>query len=162
MEASSVFAMFQRSFEKHGLRYTNYIGDGDSKTFTKIVNSKPYGENVVINKKECVGHVQKRIGTRLRDLVQKTVQEEIVKGKKIFLKILSGKGKLTGKLIDKLTVYYGLAIRRHSNSVQDMKNAIWATYYHYASTDQNPQHEKCPNGADSWCAWQRALATNSL
>jgi len=43
-----------------------------------------------------------------------------------------------------------------------MKNAIWATYYHYASTDQNPQHEKCPNGADSWCAWQRALATNSL
>jgi len=91
MEASSVLAMFQRSFEKHGLRYTNYIGDGDSKTFTKIVNSKPYGENVVINKKECVGHVQKRMGTRLRDLLQKTVQEEIVKGKKIKKKILSGK-----------------------------------------------------------------------
>ncbi|KYN50315.1 hypothetical protein ALC62_11488 [Cyphomyrmex costatus] len=162
MEASSILEMFLRSLKKYGLRYTSYIGDGDSKTFTKVVNSKPYGEDVVITKKECVGHVQKRMGTRLRELVKKTVQEIIVNGKKIMKKILSGKGKLTAKLIDKLTVYYGLAIRRHSNSVEDMRNAIWATYYHYASTDENPQHEKCPGGANSWCAWQRASATNSL
>lgn len=149
MEAASILEMFQRSLEKYGLRYTSYIGDGDSKTFTKIVNSKPYGEDVVITKKECVGHVQKRMGTRLRELVKKTVQETIVNGKKIMKKILSGKGKLTAKLIDKLTIYYGLAIRRHSNSVEDMNNAIWATYYHYASSDENPQHEKCPGGANS-------------
>lgn len=162
MEASSILEMFQRSLEKYGLRYTSYIGDGDSKTFTKIVNAKPYGENVVIIKKECVGHVQKRMGTRLRELVKKSVKEIIVNGKKVMKKILSGKGKLTAKLIDKLTIYYGLAIRRYSNSVEDMNNAIWATYYHYASTDENPQHEKCPGGANSWCAWQRASATNSL
>lgn len=121
MEASSILEMFLRSLKKYGLRYTSYIGDGDSKTFTKVVNSKPYGEDV-ITKKECVGHVQKRMGTRLRELVKKTVQEIIVNGKKIIKKILSGKGKLTAKLIDKLTVYYGLAIRRHSNSVENMKN----------------------------------------
>jgi len=33
---------------------------------------------------------------------------------------------------------------------------------HYSSTDQKPQHEKYPSGADSWCAWQRASATNVL
>ena len=45
-------------------------------------------------------------------------------------------------MIDKLTVYYGLAIRRNAHSIRKMKNDIWATFYHYGSTDDNPQHEK--------------------
>ena len=48
-----------------------------------------------------------------------------------------GKDKLTSKLIDKLTVYYGLPIRRNSDSADKMTDAIWATYYHYSSTDKN-------------------------
>ncbi|XP_077256710.1 uncharacterized protein LOC143894395, partial [Temnothorax americanus] len=83
-------------------------------------------------------------------------------GKKRQTKSLGGKGKLTAKLIDKLTVYYGLAIRRNCDSVENMYNAIWSTYYHYCSTDENPQHEKCPNGPESWCSWQRAVAANEL
>ncbi|CAH1107355.1 unnamed protein product [Psylliodes chrysocephalus] len=66
------------------------------------------------------------------------------------------------KIIDKLTVYYGLAIRRYSDSVKNMKNAICATFFHYSSTDENPQHKKCPSGADSWCEWQKAAAVNAL
>lgn len=163
MEVSSIVTMFQRSFEKYGLRYANYIGDGDSKTYSGILNAKPYGEDFVINKKECVGHVLKRMGARLRDLVNKTVEEKKTKaGKTIRKKTLSGKGKLTSKLIDKLTVYYGLAIRRNCDSVQNMKDAMWATYLHYNSSDKNQQHDRCPNGSDSWCAWQRASAMNSL
>ena len=73
-------------------------------------------------------------------------------------KNLSGKGKLTNKLIDKLTVYYGLAIRRNSDSADKMKDAIWASYYHYSSTDKNPQHQNCPEDPDTWCNWQRASA----
>ena len=76
MEVSSIVAMFQCSLEKLGLRYSNYIGDGDSKTYSGILNAKPYGEDFLINKKECVGHVQKRMGKRLRDLVNKTVEEK--------------------------------------------------------------------------------------
>jgi len=107
--------------------------------------------------------VQKRTGTRLRDLVNKTIVVTTTKtGKTIKKKILSGKGQLTGKMIDKLTVYYGLAIRRNSDSVQKMKNDIWATYYHYSSNDKNPQHEKCPSGEDSWCEWQKAAAADAL
>ncbi|EFN77635.1 hypothetical protein EAI_00059, partial [Harpegnathos saltator] len=66
----------------------------------------------------------------------------------------SGKGKLTGKLIDDLSKYYGLAIRRNPNSIEGMKNDIWATLFHKLSTDEKPQHEKCPPGEDSWCTWQ--------
>lgn len=43
-----------------------------------------------------------------------------------------------------------------------MKNEIWATLYHKISTNEKPQHEKCPPGSDSWCTWQKAKATNSL
>lgn len=162
MEVDSMIAMFERSIKKYRARYINFIGDGDSKTYGSIIKAAPYGQDVVINKKECVGYVQKRMGTRLRDLVKKTVKEKEVKGKKIQKETLSGKNKLTGKMIDKLTVYYGLAIRRNSDSVDKMRDAIWGTYYHYSSTDENPQHNKCPIGAESWCAWQRASAAGTL
>ena len=71
MEVSSIIEMFKCSIVKHGLRYINCIGDGDSKTYSGILKAKPYGDNFVVNKKECVGHVQKRMGTRLRDLLKK-------------------------------------------------------------------------------------------
>uniref|UniRef100_A0A6P7GDN8 Uncharacterized protein LOC114336144 n=1 Tax=Diabrotica virgifera virgifera TaxID=50390 RepID=A0A6P7GDN8_DIAVI len=162
MEAHAIVSMFQRS-EEHNVRYLNYIGDGDSKTYSGVLESKPYGNDFVVNKKECVGHVQKRMGTRLRDLLKKTVVDTVtVTGKKIKRKTLGGKGKLTAKMIDKLTVYYCLAIRRNYDSVKKMKNSIWATYYHYCSTDKKPQHEKCPTGEDSWCEWQKTTATNQI
>ena len=47
--------------------HTNYIGDSDSSTFNTIEESKPYGD-IIITKFECVGHVQKRLGTRFRKL----------------------------------------------------------------------------------------------
>jgi len=65
-------------------------------------------------------------------------------------------------MIDKLTVYYGLAIRRNCDSTEKMREAIWATYYHYNSTKENPRHEKCPPGAESWCKWQRYSAAGKL
>lgn len=65
--------------------------------------------------------------TRLRNLKQK------IEG-------LSGRGKLTGKLIDELCIYYGLAIRRNCDSVKNMRNNIWATLDHKLSTDTKPQH----------------------
>lgn len=144
MEVDAMLEMFGRSETLHGVKYANYVGDGDSKTFSSITNAAPY-EDLVVQKKECIGHVQKRMGTRLRNAKKHN-------------KGLGGRGKLTAKMVDKLTVYYGLAIRRNSNSVEKMKNDIWATFYHYSSTDTNPQHEKCPGGDESWCEWQRALA----
>ncbi|XP_014483532.1 PREDICTED: uncharacterized protein LOC106749019 [Dinoponera quadriceps] len=148
MEVNAVCEMFQRSESLHNLKYTSYIGDGDSKTYTGIVNSSPYGDSIV-QKKECIDHVQKRMGTHLRNLKKKT-------------KGLGGKGKLTGKLIDELSIYYGLAIRRNHESVEKMRTAIYATLDHKLSTDAKPKHDHCPSGENSWCSWQRAKATGTL
>ncbi|XP_039302928.1 uncharacterized protein LOC120357167 [Solenopsis invicta] len=149
MEVDAVVEMFKKSEEQYNVRYINYIGDGDSKTYKGIVESKPYGENVQIRKKECIGHVQKRMGTRLRQTKKNH-------------KGIGGKNKLTAKMIDKLALYYGLAIRRNFDSVKKMRDAIWATFYHYSSSTKNPQHQLCPEGSDSWCEWQKSKANNTL
>lgn len=145
MEIDAVVKMFSRSVDKHQVQYTTYIGDGDSKTFKGILNAEPYGEDVVVVKKECVGHVEKRMGTRLRNAKK---SNKGIGGK--------GAGKLTDKLIGEMTKYYGLAIRRHPDSIEEMRKEIWATFFHKISTDSNPQHQNCPAGESSWCKWRRA------
>lgn len=148
MEVDAIIEIFLRSEKLYGVKYINYIGDGDLKTYIGIVNSAPYGDTIIY-KKECISHVQKQMRSRLLECKRQH-------------KELGGKNKLTAKMIDKLTVYYGLAIRRHCNSIEAMKKAIWATYLHYSSTDEQPRHENCPIGADSWCSWQRANANSQL
>lgn len=39
-----------------------------------------------------------------------------------------------------------------------MKDAIYASIYHAISTDEEPQHSKCPKGESSWCFYQAAIA----
>lgn len=39
-----------------------------------------------------------------------------------------------------------------------MKSAVFATLYHCMSTDETPQHFKCPFSEESWCFYNRALA----
>lgn len=129
METEAMKIMFRRSEEKYGMKYGHYIGDGDSKTFPGVVKDEPYGKNFIIYKKECCGHVRKRMGKRLRDVVNKTVQEVPIKtvpnkGKTRRSKTLSGQDILLGKMIDKLSVYYGLAIRRNHDSVKKIKDEI--------------------------------------
>lgn len=80
--------MFSRSEELYGMKYGNYIGDGDSKTFTAVVNLNLYGDKLTVVKNECIEHVQKRIGTRLRNI--RKVEK------------LDEKGKLTKALVNKL------------------------------------------------------------
>ena len=60
--------------------------------------------------------------------------------------------------MDLLQTYYGNAIRGHSNDLEGMMKACWAVFYHSISTDEKPQHHCCPEGADSWCKFQHALA----
>lgn len=83
-----------------------YLGDGDSKGLMKVVQAKPYGDETQIDKLECVGHVQKRLGTRLRKL------KRGMKGKKLSGgKSLGDRGRLSEE--EKLQLCYGLSIRRH-------------------------------------------------
>ncbi|GFX71902.1 transposable element Tc1 transposase [Trichonephila clavipes] len=60
MEVEGAFRIFNRSEVLHNLRYTQYLGDGDSKAYKAVLESKPY-KDVNIEKLECVGHVEKRM-----------------------------------------------------------------------------------------------------
>ena len=42
MEVNGMISIFQRSNSRSNVRYTDYIGDGNTKTYSRIVESKPY------------------------------------------------------------------------------------------------------------------------
>ncbi|GFY00920.1 uncharacterized protein TNCV_1363261 [Trichonephila clavipes] len=130
MEVDGMLRIFNRSEKLHNLKYSNYIGDGDTKTFNALSENKPYGDDHLIQKIECVGHVQKRMG------------------------------RLTDSLIDKLAHYYGNAIRCNSTSVKEMRKAIWAVWGHSCSTDDEPMHWFCPTNPNTWCKYNAAINNN--
>ena len=67
VEATGALKIWQRSVQKHNLRYMVIILDGDTKTVKHLNEHKPYGDLEIV-KHECVGHVQKWLGTQLRTL----------------------------------------------------------------------------------------------
>ncbi|GFX86204.1 uncharacterized protein TNCV_2560861 [Trichonephila clavipes] len=131
----------------------NYFGNSggmEVEAYKAVLESKPC-KDVNVEKLECVVHVEKRMGTRLRALKLK------LKGKKLEdKKSLGGCNRLTDAETDKLQRYYGLAIRNNSGNLSAMKQAIWAIFFHKISTDLNPQHCLCPLGDDSWCGYNRS------
>ncbi|GFW09074.1 uncharacterized protein LOC101238613 [Trichonephila clavipes] len=106
-----------------------------------------YGINAV-TKLECIGHVQKRVGGRLRQLKKTT-------------KGLGGKNKLTDKLIDRIQNYYGITIRSNVGNLQKMMSSVIAAFFHCVSGKNNSLHGQCPEGSESWCRYQRAKAAGS-
>lgn len=106
--------MWRQSECRHNLHYTQIISDGDSKTFSLLT-----GSSGPVTKLECVGHVQKRLGTGLRKLKKK----------------LGGRGWLTDNLINAMQTYYGKAIRSNKGNIKAMQKATWAILYHQSATD---------------------------
>ena len=154
MEAAGAVAMFSSSVEKHKLIYSKYIGDGDTSSFKEVVNAKPYVHfNITPTKLECVGHVQKRLGTRLRDLR---------KAHKNSTTSMSGRGKLTDKVINTLQNYLGMAIRDNKGNLYQMKKAVGAVLWHCTQfADEAFRHRFCPSNENSWCKWQRDQITGN-
>ena len=67
MDSAGMLAIFQRSVELHNTRYVEFLGDGDSKAHNLLIQENVYGD-VEISKLECVRHVQKCLGSRLRSI----------------------------------------------------------------------------------------------
>ena len=153
MDAAGCLALFNRSIEKPNARYMEFLGDGDSKAHEQLVQEKVYGEEHLVKKLDCVAHIQKRMGSRLRSLKRRAGKRKLADGR-----TMGGDGRLTNSLIDSLQVYYGKAIRNNVSNIEDMKNAVMAIFYHSTSTDAEPKHDLCPKGDRSWCGFQRDLA----
>ena len=67
MESTGALAIWKRTVSKNMLRYTQMISDGDSKTFKLLSDQLPHGASNLVSKHECVGQVQKRMATALRE-----------------------------------------------------------------------------------------------
>ena len=140
--------MWNRSVKKNKLRYREFYGDGGSKRFNTV---KSTYADIEVKKLECVGHVQKPVGCQLQNLKKKE-------------KRLSGKGKLTDRIIDKLQNYYGIAIRSNKNNLKAMQAATRTTLFHVASSKENNLHyPHCPTRPGSWwkCNKDRADGTST-
>lgn len=153
MEVAGALQLFHRSEELYDVRYLDYLGDGDSKAFQSVNDSKPYGADIEIDKIECSNHVMKRMGSRLRKL--KAEKKKLSDGTQF-----RGKNKLTYHAIQMLQIYYGLAIKRNPQSVSSMEKAVWAGYYHVCSSNLQPRHQLCPTSDDTWCKYQQAKKMN--
>ena len=84
--------IFSRNISDRKLSFTEYYGDGDGKGFA---SAKDTYHPIPVIKREFIGHIQKRVGNRLRKLKQE------VSG-------LGGAGKLTYSMVDRLEITLGL------------------------------------------------------
>ena len=53
--------------KKHAIKYTTFVGDGDTSPFAAVTEalSKEFDDYTVV-KEDCIGHIQKRMGSALR------------------------------------------------------------------------------------------------
>lgn len=129
--------------EKRKLRYAVFIGDGDSSSFKAVQDAQPYGPEFQVMKSDCVGHIQKMMGTSLRKLVTDKRDVEVVRGER---KGVSGHGRITKVLMNKFQNYYGMAIRSNLGDLAGMRTAVSSILQHYGNN-----HSSCPKVPDGWC-----------
>ena len=146
MEAAGPVEIFQHSAQKHKLVYSQYLGDDDTSSFKEVVESNPYSESGIVPEEvEYVGHVQKRLGTSLRNKIKE------YKGTTT---PLSGKIKPAEKNINFVPNFYGIAIRQNSGNLYQMKEAIGAILWHCTViNDIEVRQQFFPKGESSWCKY---------
>ena len=142
LEVAGLMDCFMNSIEHRKLRYT-HIGDGDSKANNNVVKNDAH-PCIVVEKLECVGHIQKYLGSRLRNL-KHTMKGPLVDGN-----TLVGKGRLTDKVINKLQNYFGIVIRQSTgNTVYQLKKATRAVLFDCSkAADLETHHQMRPQTAD--------------
>ena len=162
MEKECAVEMFLRSVELHELKYTTFVGDGDTNSFGEVkkVLERMFGEDYPVHKEDCFGHLQKRMGSAIR------VYKNLKKGVKLADgKTVGGKGRLTDDVADRVQTYYGYAIRNNKGNTKDMQDAIWAILYHVMAGPSYEtlaaQHWYCPVGPNSWCKYQRDVTNGT-
>ena len=140
MEVEAACRLWKRSEERHGLQYTGFLSDGDSKAYKAVTELNLYPEEVV--KEECLNHAHKRMGTALINLSK----QKRLGG--------HGYGRLTKEKAIKFQYYYRGAIKNNIGDSKAMRRAVWASLFHCMSTDESPQHDRC---SAKWCFYLKAL-----
>ena len=115
----------------------------------------------MIEKDECIGHVQKRVGARLRTY-KINYKEKLISDKKG----LCDAGRLTNKAMNTLQNYYGMVIHSNIGNLYQMTKGVAAIVHHCSEyfnaegkLDNDARHMYCPRGENSWCKYQKYLVT---
>ena len=133
MESDIVVEGFRLSEVTHGIRYIKVVGDGDSSVLATVRQSVSYG--IFVEKIECANHAVKCYRSRLEALAQDHPH-------------FRGKGRLTKRVIQRLTVGARVAIRMHSKTgnVQQLRQDLRNGPAHVFG-----DHSKCNS---SFCTYQ--------
>ena len=108
METDIILQGFKEAESKYGLRYTKFVGDGDSSTHPNLITGVPCWRHA-IKKLECANHAIKCYRGALEKLVQEKPHYK-------------GKGRLTESMRKKMTKAARCAIKMRS-TIPDKREA---------------------------------------
>lgn len=89
MEVEQATRLWKRSLQ-HGFMYTVFVGDGDpsaNKAVCALNNGQGPYRSVKVEKEECINHVSKRMGTRLRKMKKEASIDVVTKKGKTIKKV---------------------------------------------------------------------------
>ena len=150
METKGAMEMFRRSIENRQLMYNVFVGDGDSDCFGSVKEAcDELNIGYDVEKEECVGHIQKRLGSALREYKRRKRGIKLADGKSV-----GGRNRLTDYQIDRMQNFFGEAIRNNTGDLEGMRSSIFAILNHMVKNDNirlDEQHDKCPR--TMWCKY---------
>ena len=146
--------------DKNSNQYKEWV-DSDAHEKWKSDHELGHANCPRVMKLNCIGHVQERAGTALRELRKKNAGNL-----KDGLPVGGRKHRLTDSCIDNLQKHYGNAIcknvisgdinsEQEKQHIKNMQNDIMAVLYHSCNIDKKERHKFCPSGKDSWCQFKR-------
>ena len=114
--------------KKRNLIYNMFVGDGDTGSFAGVKEAcyQKYGDLYSVVEEECVGHIQKRMGSGLREYKQKM--------KSIPLKDGKGVGVQEGSQIKSSTRCITTSVRP-SQTTLEIRMACTTAFGQYSSTE---------------------------
>ena len=89
----------------------------------KVVEEK-FSDQYPLHKEDCIGHIQKRMETALRNYKNKSKGSKLNGSKRV-----GGTGRVTDSTIVHMETYFVYTIRNNKGNTEEIK-AIWAIYYH--------------------------------
>ena len=132
MEGAIAVDLWKRSVVRNQLVYSTYIGDGDSSSFKRVIDSNPYDGLERVRNEECLGHVQRRVKKHL--------------GKKSASSLSISKTK-----VERIGQLYALVVVQNKGMPpEEIQRALWTLVGHLGE-----DHSHCPQTNDSWCYFAR-------
>ena len=94
-KVNNIFLFISLFFNFYFYSCTTSVGYGDAKSFQAVSSPQTYGEAYTMRKKDCIGHVQKWMGSRLRRWQGENRKIVLEDGKSVVIS-----KRLTDSLID--------------------------------------------------------------